>query len=111
MIKRMSIIVRKAGLDDDAFRKAWLHHGELAKRVPLVRRYVQNHILDRTQRGVHPRGGQEVDGFVEFWFDSVDDLEAAFASPEGQTLQADGRTFLSAVTTFLVEERPIIGWR
>jgi uncharacterized protein (TIGR02118 family) len=111
MIKRMSIIVRKPGLDDEAFREAWLRHGELAKSMPGVRRYVQNHIVDRAQRGVHPRGDQQVDGFVEFWFDSVADLEAAFASPEGQALQADGRTFLSAVTTFLVEERPIVGWR
>jgi uncharacterized protein (TIGR02118 family) len=40
----------------------------------------------------------------EFWFDSLDDLQAAFASPEGQALVADTANFATGGLTILISE-------
>jgi uncharacterized protein (TIGR02118 family) len=80
----------------------------MVKRLPGVRGYFQNHIVDRGHRHDLPSGGQQVDGIVEFWFDSVAAMDAAFATPEAKEMFADGAKFIASVTTFVVEEHVVI---
>ena len=109
MIKRISLLTRKPGLSEAAFSRYWREvHGPMVKRLPGVRGYFQNHIVDRGHRHDLPSGDQPVDGVVEFWFDSVEAMDAAFASPAGKELWADGAKFIASVTTFLVEEHVVI---
>jgi uncharacterized protein (TIGR02118 family) len=104
--KRMTLLYAKAGMSRDAFRHAWfVEHGDLVARFPAVRGYHQ-HLV--TARLPVPAGiaDAKVDcqGVLEMWFDSIAEMDAAFASPEGQAGAQHASTFLSAITTYVVEE-------
>jgi uncharacterized protein (TIGR02118 family) len=105
MVKMVFVIRRLPHLSPGAFHRYWREkHGTLArKNLPAlgVKRYVQTHTLDtpfnevlRESRG----GGEPHDGVAELWWESVKDLEAAFATPEGakasQELLEDERRFI-----------------
>lgn len=109
MIKRISLLTRKAEITRQAFSDYWLNvHGPLVRRLPNVIRYVQNHIVDDAHRHDLPSGGQAVDGFVEFWFEDVETMDATFATQEAKELFADGAKFIESVTTFVIDEHTII---
>ncbi len=109
MIKRMSVITQKPGMSDKEFFRHWKDiHGPLAKRLPYVLKYVQNHIVDKKQKFDADRGTVEADGIVEFWFDSVEKMNEAFTSEPGQALIEDGMLFLGTVSTWIVQEHQII---
>ena len=56
-------------------------HGPLAAKLPGLRRYHQNHVVDREQRGItYARGALDFDGFSELWFDDLPSMQAAFAA-------------------------------
>lgn len=104
--KRMTLLYAKAGLDRDAFRHAWfVEHGDLVTKFPAIRGYHQ-HLI--TARLPVPAGiadaGVDCQGVLEMWFDTVADMDAAFASPAGQAGARHASTFLSAITTYVVEE-------
>jgi uncharacterized protein (TIGR02118 family) len=120
MIKLVYVIVRRDGLSAEAFRDYWLtKHGPLvaaqAKALKL-RKYVQSHPVDpeasEAMRAVRGMRGP-VDGLTEVWWDSLEDFQSAYATPEGQAagriLADDEAKFIdfpkSAV--FLTEEHLI----
>jgi len=108
-VKRMAVLQRRADLDVGRFRRHWHEvHGPLAAALPGVRRYVQNHVLSCGHRTSLALGPQAVDGVVEFWFDDVAAMDAAFASPDGRAAAADIPLFLAAVSTYLVDEVTIV---
>jgi len=111
VLKRMSLLKRADGMSDERFRHEWTSvHADLVKRMPGVRGYRQNLIVARERVKGSPCSWQElpIDGVVELWFDSIAGIEAAFGSPAGQATMAHGETFLSEVTTFLVQEHVIV---
>jgi len=65
MIKMMSLMFKKPGINDEDFNKWWLEiHGPMAVRtMPGLAKYVQNHLV-RVPGRVY-----QGDGFVQFWFD------------------------------------------
>ena len=111
-IKRMSLLRRRADVSPERFAHEWHEvHAGLVKAMPGVRGYRQNRIVERqVPKGV-PVGydALPVDGIVELWFDDADSLNAAFASPSGQTTMAHAQTFIAEITTFLVEPHAVIG--
>ena len=55
---RMGLLRKKAEWDTKAFRRHWLDcHGALARQLPGLRGYVQNHVVDREQWGVNSCAG------------------------------------------------------
>jgi len=90
MIKLVYVITRRADMSSEQFHDYWLNtHGpkvaSVAKAI-RARKYVQSHLLDhpanegmRAVRGMLP----PVDGITEVWWDSLDDFNAAYATPEG----------------------------
>ena len=83
-----------------------------------LRRYVQQHTLDdplnEALRGL--RGAPEAfDGVAELWWESREEMERAFASPEGRAagkeLQEDEKNFIdhSRSPLWIGEEKPIVG--
>ena len=109
MIKRISLLTRKPEFTREEFSDYWLNvHGPMVERLPNVIRYVQNHIVDDAHRHDLPTGGQPVDGFVEFWFENVEAMDATFATPDAKELFADGAKFIESVTTFVINEHTII---
>ena len=122
MIKLVFVIRRRKELPPEEFHRYWLEeHGPLARSLiePLgARRYVQTHTVDSELNAAlaASRGTVEAfDGIAEIWWDSPDDLVAAFGSEEGQranaTLTEDEARFIDfeRSSVFLTEEHAILG--
>jgi uncharacterized protein (TIGR02118 family) len=109
MIKRISLVRRKSTLSRDAFIEYWKGtHANIAlsdkEFWSRVRRYVQNYCLP-DPKDVERR--PDWDGAVELWFDSLEEMNAAYASANTQSvLMADLANFieLDCTITLVTEE-------
>ncbi|MEW6640846.1 MAG: EthD domain-containing protein [Pseudomonadota bacterium] len=102
MIKRISILTRKDGIDDAEFDRRWLvQHAAIVRQVPGVAGYVQNRV---TPGG----GGATVDGVAELWFADAATMDRVLASSDWQKVVADAREFVAGVTSLAVEEHKVI---
>jgi len=102
MLKFMVVLYRRADLTREAFRRHLEKvHGPLAKRLPGLRKYVQNHVSADPNRK-HPGW----DAIVELYFDSREAMEAAWASPQGAASDGDLALFtdLDRTAWSVVEE-------
>lgn len=97
--KHVGLIVKKADQSFDEFVEYWTKvHAAIAVKVPGLRKYVINPI-DREKYPDSP-----IDGFSELWFDSLEDAQAAFASPVGQEAFEDVPNFAeNVVATYITE--------
>ena len=121
MIKLVFCAMRLPHLSREEFQRYWRErHGPLVRECAKalgIRRYVQVHTLDSPvndglRRG---RGGPTAyDGVAELWFDSLDALTVAGATPEGKAagrrLLEDERTFIDLARSplFVAEEHPVV---
>ena len=109
MVKSISLLVRKEGITHEEFVRHWIEiHAPLAHAVPRLRRYVQSHILAERTRADIATLDVQIDGIAELWYDSVEDMRFAMASPEAKILHDDGATFTARIKTFTVEEKLIV---
>jgi uncharacterized protein (TIGR02118 family) len=102
MIKFMVLVYRRADLTRAEFRQHLESiHGPLARQLPGLRKYVQNHVSDDAKR--KPPGW---DAIVELWFQDRSTMEAAWASPQGAASDADLPAFadMTRTTWSVVEE-------
>ena len=90
MVKIVLLLHRRPDLSVDDFRRYWHEtHRPLLERLPGLRRLVLNDVLPG------PDGGAAAcDGIAEDWFDSLEAMQAAFASAEAQAVTADVANFL-----------------
>jgi len=102
MLKFMVVLFRRPDLTADQFR----HHLEdvhapLANALPGLKKYRQNYAVASPKRRL-----PAWDAIVELYFDSAEAMEAAWASPQGATSDADLPLFadLSRTTWSVVEE-------
>jgi uncharacterized protein (TIGR02118 family) len=92
MVKAIWIAGKLPGLTYDEFFGHWREvHGPLAAKAPGMRRYVQNHAV-QDAAGLRP---MTHDGWSEAWFDDLESLQGAVASPEWIALREDGRTLFA----------------
>ena len=122
MIKLVFCVRRRAGMSVDEFQAYWWdQHGPLVRQHAEalgIRRYVQTHgrptPVDDALRASRD-APEAYDGVAELWFDSIETLGTAAASPEGlaagAALLEDERHFIdhAASPLFLAEEREVIG--
>ena len=102
MFKRMTLLRRRDEQSTDAFQRHWSQvHSTFVLRLPGIRRYVQNDI-------VNAPAGVAYNGIVELWFDDEADLRAAFASAAGRALPADEANFIDGKVVCDVEEHVLI---
>jgi uncharacterized protein (TIGR02118 family) len=96
MIVRMGLLQKQSGLETTDFRSHWRNvHGPLAAKLPGLRRYHQNHVVDRQQRGIsYARGAYDFDGISELWFDDLPSMQRAFSTDLVNELGADESTFI-----------------
>lgn len=122
MIKLTFCLHRRNGLSREAFQTYWLDsHGPLVKshqKALRIRRYVQLHsITDALNEAIRGgRGAPEMyDGVAQLWWDSIEDLAVATASPDGQAagtaLLEDERKFIDLARSplFFGQETVIFG--
>ena len=121
MVKLVFCCRRLAHLSRTEFQRYWREaHGPLVRshaETLRIRRYVQCHTLDHPVNAglAESRGAPEAfDGTAELWWDSIDDLAAATASPEGRAaslaLFEDERHFIDHARSplWIAEERPMV---
>jgi uncharacterized protein (TIGR02118 family) len=106
MIKVVYCISKKAGLTDQEFFRYWANaHGPIGARIPRLRKLVQSHRLTVPNDKHQP----DYDGMAELWFDDMEALLAARASPEWKASTADEANFIDhhKVAYFVSEEHVI----
>jgi uncharacterized protein (TIGR02118 family) len=109
MIKVLGLLTRKEGISHEQFVRHWFDiHGPLAHAVPGIRRYVQSHITRSLTRPDIAETDVEVDGIAELWYDDLESLQRAAATPEMKTLTDDGALFIGRIKSYVIEERQII---
>jgi uncharacterized protein (TIGR02118 family) len=109
MIKVLGLLTRQPHLTHEQFVEHWLNtHGPLALAVPGIRRYVQSHIVGTRTRPDIPETDVDVDGIAELWYDDLDSMQRAAASPEMKRLTDDGALIISQIKTYIIEEKEII---
>src|ERR1700730_7965709 len=103
LIKGIYQLKRMAGMSVDEFRKYWIEvHGNLGSKLPGLLRYVQSHLVDDAYLYARPH----FDGVAQLWFNNADAMRAAFESPQGKALAADGPKFIdtSALRVLVAQE-------
>ena len=109
MIKRVTLLTRKAGMTREQFTRHWLDvHAPLAHAVQGLLRYVQSHIIEEYRRPDIPTTPVEVDGIAELWFKDRASMDRALASPEMAALHADGALFIGGNKSFTTVELEVV---
>jgi uncharacterized protein (TIGR02118 family) len=111
MVKFIYCITRKPGMSVEEFQRHWREkHAPIARQLPNVRRYVQNHVLPEYY-GRPSAEGPAYDGAAELWFDDLDAMRAAFRSPEAQSSRKDEELFIDHSKSFgiVVDENVVVG--
>jgi uncharacterized protein (TIGR02118 family) len=106
MLKFMVVVYRRADWTQEEFRRHFEKvHGPLAKRLPGLRKYVQNYVCSDPKRE-----SPGWDAIAELYFDSWAAMEAAWASPQGGASDADLAEFadLSRTGWSVVEEVTVL---
>ncbi len=123
MIKMVVPVWRHPDLTQEQFEARWRGaHADLvtkcAKAMGFVR-YIQSHKIDAPELDEFARGrgwAQSCDGLTEVWYESMESMEAAMASPEGQAasllLQEDETAFCHTprMSAFLTREHVIFDY-
>lgn len=109
MIVRLGLLKKRADLSTDQFRRHWREvHGPLAARMPGLRAYHQNHVVDKSQLAIdHARGGWDLDGISELWFDDRDSMTRAITSDAYKAVAADSPNCM-ATTAVIVAEQTVV---
>jgi uncharacterized protein (TIGR02118 family) len=109
VIKSLSLLTRKSTLSKEEFRRIWLgEHAPLVHAVPQVRKYVLSFILGEPTRPDVPTQVMSVDAVAELWYDDMDAMKAAAASPQMKVVTDNGALHLGAIKTFITEEVAVI---
>lgn len=101
LCKRMSLLRKREDVTSEQFQEEWFGlHAQLVKRLPLIKGYRQNLVIDGAR---DEAGNMMVDGVVELWFEDVAAIESTFASPSATTLMTHAREFIGEISTFMVD--------
>ena len=107
MIKLVYCITKKPELTDEQFFHYWQEiHGPIGARIPGLRKLVQSHRIIVPTDSRTP----DYDGMAELWFDNMEALLAARATPEWRASSEDESNFIdhSKVAYFISEEHVIM---
>jgi uncharacterized protein (TIGR02118 family) len=91
MIKVIALLKRKPEMTHEQFTRRWLdEHINMSSKMPGLRGYRVN-----IATPYQPEGTEEpiYDGTAELWWNSIDDMEAAFASDIGVAAGVDADLF------------------
>jgi hypothetical protein len=105
-IKRMGLVRRKEELSIPSFIHEWRDvHAPMIKAMSRILGYRQNLILNRFVNWTWPVRYDVLpyDGIPELWFESLEDMQAEFASPSGKIASAHAAKTSSESIPFLIE--------
>ena len=108
MIIRTGLIKNRDGVGEEAFADHWLNvHGPLARQVPGMTAYSQNHIVERYPPIETPEL-HRVDGLSQLYFPDVPTMAKAMETPEQRACVEDIKGFLSEVTIVIQRRGEVV---
>lgn len=110
MISRFGLLTRNAALSPEEFNRHWRDvHGPLAAKMPGMRAYFQNLVVNREQFGIsQPRGRWDLDGFSELQFDTLADMTAAVTADRSGGAHDDLGQLLDEVNVVACEKHVVV---
>ena len=106
MLKFMVVVYRRPDMSPAQFRRHFEEvHGPLAKKLPGLKKYVQNFVTGDAARE-HPGW----DAIVELYFEDREAMDRAWDSPQGTASDADLPAFADLTRTkwSVVEEVTVL---
>ena len=90
MVKLIAFLKRKPSMTMEEFKERWVEeHTKISGKLPNVRGYYINIATPQ-----QPDGGEPLyDGTAELWWDTIEDMEASFATEIGILAGQDGDSF------------------
>lgn len=80
MISRISLLKCKEGVSEEAFREGMMGSvRDVIAGMPHLRKCEIDFVTDRQQRSLLGRGSIDIDGFIEMFFDSYNDMHLSIA--------------------------------
>ncbi len=107
MIKLIAFLKRKPGISHEEFARRWVHeHTKISTRLPGLLGYRINIASARQPDGI----GKEpiYDGTAEMWWNTIDEMEAAFATDLGVAAGKDADEFCEVRIHLYTEEHMIM---
>jgi uncharacterized protein (TIGR02118 family) len=105
-VRTIAILGRRDGMTFEEFDTYWREvHAPLAAQVPGVVRYVQRHVVPE---GTEPDNEFGVAGFAVLDYESVEAMEAGWASEAGQRALADVPNFLGKHSVVVLEDYVVV---
>jgi len=100
MWKVIGLLKRPDGMGMEDFRTWWLEeHAPKVKKWPgLVKYHINLSITD----------DQAYDGMAEVWFNTKQEMEAIFGTPEGQTARQSATGGSTQIAIMLTEENVMV---
>jgi uncharacterized protein (TIGR02118 family) len=103
MIKLIALLKRKPGISKEEFARRWVEdHPKFTWAIPGLREYRINIATER-----QPPGAPDFDGTAELWWDSIEEMEAAFNTPAGFAGTTDADQFADIRLHLYTEEHII----
>ena len=110
MLVRMGLLNKKPDWTMERFRAHWRdQHGPLAARLPGLRTYVQNHVVDSAQRGIQfVRGPEQLDGISQLSFEDEAAMQHAMQSEVAPRLVEDENHFIGRLRIISVQPHEVV---
>jgi uncharacterized protein (TIGR02118 family) len=107
MVKLVAFLKRKPGMTREEFARRWVgSHAPMAAKLPGLRGYRINIATERQPEGTGPEA--VYDGTAELWWDTIEAMEAAFATDLGERAGADADEFASVRLHLYTTEHVIV---
>ncbi len=105
MVKLIALLKRKPSISKEEFARRWVQdHVKITARLPGLRGYRINIATERQQAS----NVADYDGTAELWWDSVEAMEADFATELGIAAGADADEFADVRLHLYTEEHIIV---
>jgi uncharacterized protein (TIGR02118 family) len=104
MIKMIAFVKRKAGLSREEFTRLWVEEHTQLSKILGMKGY-------RIKIALEPQPGDNqppYDGTAEIWWDDLETMQRALASPENVIAAADVARFADVLHFVYTEEHLII---
>jgi uncharacterized protein (TIGR02118 family) len=103
VIKLIALLKRKPHISKEEFKRRWLNdHTKLSTQIPGCRGYRINIAVLQQPDGTNIE--PIYDGTAELWFDSIESMEAGFATDIGKRAGADADEFCDVRLHIYTEE-------
>ena len=105
MVKLIAFLKRKPGMTMEEFKRRWVEeHTKISSKIPGVRGYRINIATEYQPDGAEPI----YDGTAEMWWDSIEEMEAAFNTEIGIAAGNDADEFADVRIHLYTEEFIIV---